>query len=474
MTNSEFQKSYAKAWLPLAHVLGVVGNGVFIFICVYEFGILLRLWGSIFWAVVVPISLEFLQYFFAKIAAKQRIFEEQQAEQNLLNEHTTSFNLIERNQFLRDDEVTDFINRKNLTLLRGEIIPASSFSSILIHSFVFVTLIASTSIITLNRGESNQKVVDAEVITAKTVIDSIKNDVIKLKKDALSAALSLIDVDGSVSTDESAKTQSQLDAIDVQIEDAKQKKEVNRLYSLKIRKQNLTDKMGKLPLASAFDKQKATEFKKFTDWKSEIEKKCLSEKKEKETEIRTQHATKGTRISWLAIITNIIYVVLQYVILKIRTITGAWSFDLIELIATIFMRKKRLENEEKESNTIDENIEKQPIFILKKVDLGKSVNPKFHYETFRQSNLKIFWEENNIKNINGHKTPEGVWSAIKNGRIALIEGKINSKSVETMNELLRILAERFEIMPNPEETKIEKMTPNLVIRIIEKKMTKTA
>ena len=521
MKNTNFNIEYEKNWLPLAHVLGVIGNGIFIFICWYEYDILYRLWGSWALAIVVPPFLELLQWFFAKIAVKQRIFEEQQKQLKMVNDHMTDFSMAIRDQRLRDGEREDFIDKNNLLLLRGGMIPPSAINEWLIYSFVLATLVASTVIITFNRNESNQKVIDMEVEKAKTVLDSINNSEIELKTESHLADINLIAVTGSVDVEKSNALTSQVQEIDNEITDAKSKKEVNRVAKLKKDRKNLTEKFNSLPLSKEYEKQKADKTKNFAAWKLKQEDINKGLKMEKEKVIREKYSTKGTRINWLAIITNILYVIFQYVIVKVRTITGSWSWDLIEFIGKgitpkplkeeTVMEEKNEENtsmvetvimpekktapsvETTMATTIETTIEKvettRPTTTLRVVKDTDTEKPKqapsvktatntadyensrhkVYYETMKLSHLQLFFEENNITSIAGYASAEQIWSALKNGRKAIIAGKTESKSVQTMNNLLEKLADNYGIVVNPHEKTIETITPQLVKRIIESK-----
>lgn len=518
MENMKFKSDYAKAWLPLAHVLGGIGNGIFVFICFYEYDILFRLWGSAVWAIITPVFLETLQWFFSKTAVKQRIFEEQTAQAEKMEAHMNNFCLTERNQQLRDAEKESFIEKQNLLLLRGDKIPPSAINGWLIYSFVVVTLVISTLVITLNRNESNQKIVNTEVDIELHKLDSLHTEQIEIHRENNTAAINVIVASGSVDSEKSSSLNGKIQEIESKMATAKANKEVIGFAALRKSKNALTQQLHSLPLSQEYEKQKAEKLKEFTSWKllQDTTHRLLKEQKEKT--IREKHKSKGTRINWFAVLTNLLYVVFQYVIVKIRTITGMWSFDLIELIGELLIPRPKLHDEKEAvtatteeteipNATIDEKKKQEPtpsVVIEEKIqDEPKEPTPSVkvvkmeitqpepkkrvespskilqtptsttyskhnvHYEELKLSHLQQFFEDNEIKNIIGYTSAEQIWSALKNGRKAILAGKTDSKSVKTMNDLLEFLADKYEIVANPNEKTIETMTPRLCRRIIE-------
>lgn len=81
---------------------------------------------------------------------------------------------------------------------------------------------------------------------------------------------------------------------------------------------------------------------------------------------------------------------------------------------------------------------------------NKIVKPKLktHFEgneKVTQGKLQQYMDNNNIDNILGYKNANQVWCTIKNGKTAIKEGKLNSKSATKMEELLFHLRNQFNI-----------------------------
>ncbi len=520
MGKVDFLKKYTTTWFPIAHVLGAVGNGIFVFVCLYEYDILLRLWGSVTTAILLPISIELMLWFFAKIGAKQLVYDEQQTQLKKLRGHIAKFKLTNSLDRAVEGEEERYINTENLILLRGAIIPSSGIPRELIYGFVVAVLVASMWIITQNRNDSNQKLVDTEIATANAVIENAAKEEIELKRDNHDADVQVIVVAGSTDNQKTNLLTDQINALKSEIAALPNNLPMKRATLIANRKA-LEKQLNKLPLSGEYEGQKAAAVKAFTAWKLERDGQTKEEKAKSTASINAKHHAQGTRINWLAIITNVLYCVFQYIIVKTRTITGSWSFDAIDWLFQILgglFPPMVTETAPKSTNVVEvlngddvdaapqiatqnpkpETRSETPVRQLKTLDEMRDIAKKrktstkreatptltttetakisefsddspVSYERMKLAKLVQFMADNGLETIGGH-TAEKLFDIIKAGRKCLIRGETNSRTVDRMNDVLHLLR-GYEIVNDPQETAPSSPTPNLVKLVIYQKKT---
>jgi hypothetical protein len=514
--DKDYQARFAKDWFGLAHGAGALGSVVFIGICYYEFGILMRLWGSPLKAVLVPVLLELAQWFLSKMAARQRVYDEQQAQLHLLESHLAEYRKTEKNEAVIQEEAKGFIAQCNLNILRGAtVITSSGIDSRLIYVLAFVPMAISTWIIMGNRQDSNEKGIQLQIAAEVRKLDSIAKLDIETHIENRDAKIQTIIASGTVDNENAIRLNTRIEELNKEIAEAREKKEVNKKAKLDKERKALRSELNKMPVSAEITEAKAGVNEEYTGWKLKYDEDLKAKKQGIADDIRNRHVSKGQQINWMAILTNLTYFAFNYVIVKMRTLTGLWSFDLIELIVTLVgsllkslmpktepilktntdtegvsKEKVKVEvmgpinevSQNEQTQNVDEALPqaaKQPTVVIPQKptiaklskanpvsDVVKVGNLQYHYVKFTEGDMQRFMDEKGISDIDGCQDANQVWCRIKNGRKAMIEGKTGSKSIEAMTTILAVLKSKYEIEIDPDTIDQNKPTPKMRRRII--------
>jgi predicted secreted protein len=373
----------------------------------------------------------------------------------------------------------------------------------------------STCIVIFNRSASNQKAVDVEVQVEKAKIDSISIGEVFLSRNVLNEEVELLILDKGSSDSKSSEIIAKIKKKQEELDNLP-KLSVNRIWAVKQEKAKLEKQLDAVPESEAIEKDKRKKLLDFAKYQKTIAHRDSIAKADIETKIRQKHTTKDDGVNFTAIVSNFLYCLFSYVIIKAQKMTGDKSFDAIggmfywmgkgyEYITT----KKVITSsttpfsteqsttqptsvpivEETQQPIVAETIvkeEKRQEFEPMKTVVVNRPNPKTVAELrnvmpvkaaktettinvgqttiirskLKLSGLKKLMIERGIDNIGGFSADK-IWEIIANGRQAIIDGKPTSDSVTNMNKILAILR-NYDIIVNPDD-KMPTKTPELVI-----------
>lgn len=395
MGKSQFQNLYRENWVATAHGFGLLGNLVFCGICYWEYGILMVLgWGKLM-SVSFPFTIELILWFFAGVGMKQIICEQQKRQQGELDKAIAAWKSVRRKGEYTDQEEESarlqIIEDKQLVLLYGTKIPDSGIHVGVTIFVVVVFLIASIFIITSNRNASNKRIEDAEIFVACHQIDSTaKLDVQTFAKD-VNAQVGSISARGSADTRKIEDLKTQIKNIQNDIASTAYLA-VNRKSELYGEKKKAEKKLTELMDGDNYAVQKADKEQEITAYEKKVENQVKADKQAATLALKEKHSKKNAGINVLAIITNILYLLFKYWIVKVRAITGEWTFDLFEwLFDLVVLRIERIAASEtvKEGPSVSslENEPKQPLESEKKPNIKVVTQNEPEVETPKADDL---------------------------------------------------------------------------------------